>query len=192
ARRIASPRESGLRLPRPAACCRREAMSRSGPWSTLGMHRTCPGSPPTPEWPGPGIPQTLRQTSATSDIDFVDITPTPRFTGLERLHNWMAHRVGVFTRVAHRRGIATPDVPAAQTQPKMHPRRMQTQTFLAPLGSSGGDPADGRQVGVDECRRHDRASLVVVDNAWSSQLRSAATGAAPDCRPSTCPRSRTS
>src|ERR1700757_19837 len=121
-RRIASPREPGPRQFRPAACCRREAMSRSGPPSTVGMHRTCPGSPPTPEWSGPAVPRTLCQTSVTSDIDFVDITPTPRFTGLERLHNWMAHRVGVFTGVAHRRRIATPDVPAAQTQPEVQPR----------------------------------------------------------------------
>src|SRR5689334_13821991 len=185
-RRIASPREPGPRQPRPAACCRPEAVSRSGPRSTVGMHRTGPGSPPTPGRPGPTIPRTLLQTSATSDIGFVDITPTPRFTGLERLDDRMAHRVGVFTGMAHRRRIATADVPAAQAQPKMHPRGVLTQTFFAAVGSSGSDPANSRQVGV-EYRRHGCASLVVADSVWSSQLRNAATGAAPDCRPSTCP-----
>ena len=39
----------------------------------------------------------------------------------------------------------------------------------------------------------DRVSFVLLaDSAWSSQLRSAATGAAPDCRASICPWSRSS
>src|ERR1700742_418339 len=179
-RLIASARECGFRQPRAAACCLREAVPRSGHRSTVGMHRTGPGSPPTPRWPRPTNQRTLRQTSVTSDVDFVNITPTPRFTGLERLDNGMAHRVGVFAGVAHRRRVTTADVPAAQTQPKMQPRSMQTQTFLAAIGSSWGDTADGRQVGVDEYRRHECSSLVVVDSAWSTQSRSAATGAAPD------------
>src|ERR1700733_5325649 len=74
----------------------------------------------------------------------------------------MAHRVGVFAGVAHRGRVATADVPAAQTQPKMQPRGMQTQAFLAAVGSPGSDTADGRQVRIDEYRRHECASLVVV------------------------------
>ena len=57
----------------------------------------------------------------------------------------------------------------------------------------GAHLADRRHVWIDIHGCHDRASFPLsADSAWSSQLRSAATGAAPACRASICPWSRSS
>ena len=57
----------------------------------------------------------------------------------------MACLMEVVGRVAARRTIATPDVPATQAESKMNPRRAQLEALFA-TGSAGGDGINSRQV----------------------------------------------
>ena len=64
------------------------------------------------------------------ESNFVNVTPAPIFSGLERSHDGMSGRAEVFRGVFILGGIATTDVPAVQAQTKVHPPIALLQTLL--------------------------------------------------------------
>lgn len=87
-------------------------------------------------------------------------TTASSLTRLEGLHNLVARRLRVRTRMFHRRRITTADMPARQTQPQVHPAGAGRNTVLAALaGARWGDQADVLQVRVAEDGCHGRALL---------------------------------
>src|SRR6201993_588633 len=130
--------------------------------------------------------------AATSDIVLMDVAPAPVLAALKGLHDRVPDRVSMRPGMPHGRRIAAADVPARQAQPQVHPRCAEPQTFLTAVRARA-HLADRRDVWIDTHGCHDRASFALpADSAWSSQLRSAATGAAPACRAHICPWSRSS
>src|SRR5690242_19871333 len=65
--------------------------------------------------------------------ELVHVAPPPILAGLEALHDRVVRLVEVLRRVLVGRAVATPHVPALQTEPKMHPLRVHLQTLLAPV-----------------------------------------------------------
>src|SRR4030088_2009687 len=88
--------------------------------------------------------------AGTSDIGFVEVAPAPGGSGLHRLHDRMRRGVGMRSGVPPRRRIATADVPAGQAQPKMQPRRVQAEAFLAAVRGARAHLTDRRLVRVGE------------------------------------------
>lgn len=64
------------------------------------------------------------------ETNFVNVTPPPVFSELERSHDGMSGRAEVFGSVLILGGIATADVPTAQAQTKVHPPIALLQTLL--------------------------------------------------------------
>ena len=82
------------------------------------------------------LPST-RRSSAFSEstrgeiqFEFIDVTPAPIFSGLDRSHDGMCGRMEVFRGVFIFGRIATTDMPAAQAQAKVHPPIPHFQTLF--------------------------------------------------------------
>src|SRR6202008_2234239 len=119
--------------------------------------------------------------AAASDIVLVDVAPAPVLAGLHGLHDRGPDRVRVGSGMPQGCRAAAADVPARQAQPQVDPRCAEPQSFLAAVRVRA-HLADGRHVWIYPYGCHVRASLPLsADSAWSSQVRSAATGAAPAC-----------
>jgi len=63
----------------------------------------------------------------------VDVTPTPVFSGLKRLDNWMVRRVEMFGGVLVLGRIAAADMPAFETEAQVYPRIPDSQTILTAI-----------------------------------------------------------
>src|SRR5881396_943265 len=68
-------------------------------------------------------------------FEFIDVTPAPIFSGLDRSHDGMRGRMEVFRGVFIFGRIATTDVPAAQAQAKVHPPIPHFQTLFTTSGA---------------------------------------------------------
>jgi len=66
---------------------------------------------------------------------FVDIAPTPLFTGLERLDDRMIRRAKMFGRVFVFRRIATADVPADHAESQVYPCVANLQAVFTAIGA---------------------------------------------------------
>ena len=87
------------------------------------------------------LPST-RRSSAFSEstrgeiqFEFIDVTPAPIFSGLDRSHDGMGGRMEVFRGVFIFGRIATTDMPAAQAQAKVHPPIPHFQTLFTTSGA---------------------------------------------------------
>src|SRR4051812_5146986 len=100
----------------------------------------------------------------------------------------MTDQSGVPAGVPARGLVATADVPAGQAQPQMDPGGPDPQALLAALRGARDDVlAHEGQVRVQPYWNGHRSSVPFDCSAWSSQLRSAGSGAAPGWRASTSP-----
>ena len=68
-------------------------------------------------------------------FEFIDVTPAPIFSGLDRSHDGMRGRMEVFRGVFIFGRIATTDMPAAQAQAKVHPPIARFQTLFTTSGA---------------------------------------------------------
>src|SRR6266480_5375566 len=68
-------------------------------------------------------------------FEFIDVTPAPSCSGLDRSHDGMRGRMEVFRGVFVFGRIATTDVPAAQAQAKVHPPIPHFQTLFTTSGT---------------------------------------------------------
>jgi hypothetical protein len=69
------------------------------------------------------------------DFDFIDVTPSPVLPRLERLNDRVVDGTKVLRGVFVFRAVAASDVPAAETQPEMHPCITHFEAFLASVGA---------------------------------------------------------
>jgi len=72
--------------------------------------------------------------SGKVQFELVDVTPAPILSRLDRSHYRMLGRMEVLGSVFIFRRIATTNVPAAQTQAKVHPPVAHLQTLFTTLG----------------------------------------------------------
>ena len=95
---------AGRRLPRTSAICSSPA---------AGTRRRHPASRSA---------AASGRSMAASDIDLIDEAPAPVLARLKGSDDRMANPERVPAGMAHRRGIATADVPARKAQPQVQPR----------------------------------------------------------------------
>src|SRR3954447_21723494 len=95
--------------------------------------------------------------------ELVHIAPAPVFAGLEALHYWVSGSPEVLGRVLIGRRVATADVAAAKTEPKVYPPAPGLEAFFAALGGVRADGPYLAQMGA----LHDRASSW-RSRAWRS------------------------
>jgi hypothetical protein len=74
------------------------------------------------------------QFSIEIELEFIDVTPTPVFTRLERPHDGVMRSVKMLRRMFIRRRIATAYMSTDKTKPQMHPAGAHFETLLAPFG----------------------------------------------------------
>ena len=67
-------------------------------------------------------------------FELVDVTPAPILPGLDRSHDGMLGRMEVLGSMLIFGRIATTDVPATQTQAKVHPPVAHLQTLFTTSG----------------------------------------------------------
>ena len=87
------------------------------------------------------LPSTRRSSAFSESVggeiqfEFIDVTPAPIFSGLDRSHDGMCGRMEVFRGVFIFGRIATTDMPAAQAQAKVHPPIPHFQTLFTTSGA---------------------------------------------------------
>ena len=64
----------------------------------------------------------IKNRSSKLEHHLVDVTPTPVFSGLKRLDNWVVSRVKVFGGMLVLGRIAAANMPAFETEAQVYPR----------------------------------------------------------------------
>src|ERR1700676_1563671 len=67
-------------------------------------------------------------------FDFVDVTPSPSFSGLDGAHDGVLGRVEMFRSVSIFGGVATADVSTLKAQPKVYPTVAHLQALFTAFG----------------------------------------------------------
>src|SRR5438128_2603398 len=99
----------------------------------------------------------------TLDDPLIHVTPAPVLARLERLDDRMLRRVEVFRGMLVLRRVAAADVPADETEAKMHPPIARRQALLTAV-RAGRDLAHLIQVRALSCHR----SLLLRRRVWAS------------------------
>jgi hypothetical protein len=81
---------------------------------------------------------------------FVDVTPAPVLSGLERLHHRMCGLMKMLGGVLVLRRVTTANVTTLEAQTKVHPGVMHLEAFLAAF-AAGSNLLDFFQVGTGLC-----------------------------------------
>src|SRR5438105_15849757 len=114
---------------------------------TAGCYRLCPSrrglAAASEGLSCPGLEVTISLQGL--ELHLVDVTPTPIFSGLERLDDGMARGAVMPGCVPVRRGIAAADVAAGQAEPQVHPSVSACQAFGTAL-RTGRDLPDFAEV----------------------------------------------
>ncbi len=75
----------------------------------------------------------IKSRSSKLEHHLVDVTPTPVFSRLKRLDNWVVSRVEVFGGVLILGRIAATNMPAFEAEAQVYPRVPDSQTILTPI-----------------------------------------------------------